>query len=166
MRGAVVLVLTAALFLTLATTFLSAGIDCKSDCTCMKCCVDGSCPDGRWSGTVCGCGEGDPALSQVRNKCGGNDWAPPNGNAESYLTGLGYCKSWYYTSYSDTDFTKRVGAGYCRYQAIISRDKKLITYRDGPEPNSQPVYFCNGNPDLWLPWGCVVDTIDRWHRAC
>ncbi|WP_147299902.1 hypothetical protein [Pyrobaculum aerophilum] len=65
---------------------------------------------------MCGYSEGDPALSQVRNKYGGIAWAPPNGNAESYLTNLGYCKSWYYTRYSDTDFTKKVGKGYCRYQ--------------------------------------------------
>jgi hypothetical protein len=64
------------------------------------------------------------------------------------------------------DFTKKLGSGQCRYQAIRSADNHYITHNDGPEPNPQPAYFCNGNPDLILPWGCVKDTIEEWHEVC
>ncbi len=90
----------------------------------------------------------------------------PNGDARAYLQSLGYCRS-YYGYYSDTDFTKRVdSSGRCRYHAIITPDNRAIVYRDGPEPNSQPAFMCNGNSDLWWPWGCERKTIETWHRAC
>ncbi|MEM4963933.1 MAG: hypothetical protein QXT13_07290 [Pyrobaculum sp.] len=166
MRATYLLLLLIAV--TLFTIMASAGIDCKSDCTCQKCCIDGQCSSGRWSGTVCGCGEGDPQLSPASNKCGGTYYPVPRSysSVDDFMRSLGYCRSWYGGSYSDTDYTKRVGKGYCRYQAIVDPNNFRVIYRDGPEPNPQPAYFCNGNPDLWWPWGCERNTIEEWHRVC
>jgi hypothetical protein len=168
MRAA--LALLAALAALLSAVFALGGIDCSvylGTCTCAQCCTQGTCSSGPWSGTVCGCGTGDPMLPNVRNKCIYlPPWPVPNGDARGYLADLGYCRS-YYGYYSDTDFTKRVdSSGRCRYQAIISSDNRAIVYRDGPEPNPQPTFMCNGNSDLWWPWGCERNTIEAWHRAC
>jgi hypothetical protein len=79
---------------------------------------------------------------------------------------LGYCKSYYNYGYSSYDYTYSINGG-CRYQTIRSADNHWITYRDGPEPNCQPWYCCNGNPDLGWPWAlCVVDTVRYWHDQC
>jgi hypothetical protein len=169
MRAA--LVPLAALAALLAAVLALGGIDCSvylGTCTCAHCCTNGTCSSGPWSGTVCGCGTGDPELPNVDNKCTNlPPWPAPNGNARKWLEDRGYCRSFYGTSYSDTDFTKRAdSSGRCRYQAIITPDNKAIAYRDGPEPNPQPAFACNGNPDLWWPWGCERYTIEEWHRAC
>jgi len=158
----------------LLTVFVTGGIDCGSyieRCTCYWCCTTGTCSSGPWSGTVCGCGSGDPAIPNAPNKCTlgiVGPWKVPNGNARDYLQQLGYCQSWYGSSYSNYDFTKRVdgATGRCRFQAIITYDNTAISLRDGPEPNPQPAYFCNGNVDLVSPVGCVVDTISKWHNTC
>ena len=137
-------------------------------CDCEICCVEGSCPSwfyGDWSGFVCGCIEGDSKLAPAPNKCGGVLWCPILFDAETFLRILGYCNSWYGET-SEYDFTKAINNGKCRYQAIITIDKRCIRFRDDPEPNPQPAFFCNGNPDLWFPWGCVRDAIERWHVRC
>jgi hypothetical protein len=164
-----VLVTLMVLATLLAAAFALGGIDCNDylgTCTCAHCCIQGTCSSGPWSGTVCGCGTGDPALRNVRNKCTDlPPWPVPNGDARLYLRSLGYCRSFY--AYSDTDFTKKVdSSGRCRYHALISSDYRAITYRDGPEPNPQPAFMCNGNSDLWWPLGCERNTIEAWHRAC
>ncbi len=120
------------------------------------CDTTGDCGSGTYSGLQRGCDNGDPSISMSQYY---ND-------AQAYLEGLGYCKSWYGASYSESEFTKKLGGGQCRYQAAKSTDNHYITYNDGPEPNPQPAYFCNGNPDLISPWGCVRDSIEEWHVAC
>ena len=125
--------------------------NCKNPCD-----TTGECSSGTYSGLQRGCDNGDPSVST-------STYYP---DAEAYLEQLGYCHSWIGSSYSSTDFTKRLGSGQCRYQAIRSTDNHYITHNDGPEPNPQPAYFCNGNPDLILPWGCVRNTIEGWHIAC
>lgn len=176
MKHKLLLLLTLLPILALTTiTSVYAGIQCQDlqpgGCSCSVCCIDdGSCPSwfyGDWNGKVCGCGEGDPNLAPVRNHCGGAQLCfESEEKLQEYLESHGYCNSWYGSSYSAYDFTKALSGGKCRYQAIITPDKVCIMYRDGPEPNPQPAYCCNGNPDLWFPWGCVRDTIERWHNKC
>lgn len=120
------------------------------------CDTTGNCGSGTYSGLQRGCDNGDSSISTSQYYS----------DAQAYLEGLGYCKSWYGSSYSDYDFTKKLGSGQCRYQAIRSTDNHYITFKDGPEPNSQPYYFCNGNPDLVSPFGCVKDSIEEWHTTC
>lgn len=121
-----------------------------------QCCTDGDCRSGTYDGQICGCKNGDPKI----------DTSAYHRDARAYLESLGYSRSWMGSSYSRDDYTLALGTGRCRYQAIVKSDNHYVRYIDGPEPNPQPRYCSNGNPDLWNPWSCVRRTIEEWHRKC
>lgn len=123
------------------------------------CCTQGSCPPYRnvWYGSICGCDDGDPNIPLNTNV----------GDAHQYLVARGYCQTYTGAGYSQTDYTKGLPTwNRCRYHAIRTENNLLIIYKDGPEPNPQPAYFCNGNADLTSSWSCVYNTIFQWHAVC
>lgn len=136
----------------------SATLRCDSKISGCKnqCCTTGKCSSGTYSGQICGCKNGDPRISTTSYKA----------DARAYLIGLGYTKSWYGTGYSSNDYTYAIGSGQCRYQAIVSDNNHYVRYKDGPEPNPQPAFCGDGNPDLWNPLSCVRSTIEAWHAKC
>jgi hypothetical protein len=123
---------------------------CKS-----KCCTTGQCGSGTYSGQQCGCKNGDSSVSTT--------WKI---DALKYIEGKGYCNTYTTSGYSIYDYTKKIGSGQCRYQAIVSDDYHYVRYLDGPEPSPQPKLCCNGNPDLLNPIGCIRYTIQAWHTTC
>ena len=125
--------------------------------TCLgRCETQGTCGSGTYNGSQTGCKNGDSRLSTSTYYA----------DARATITDLGYTKSWYGSGYSNNDYTLAHGNPRCRYQVIVSDDNHHLTLNQGPEPNCQPAYCANGNPDLILPFGCVYDTIRAWHNAC
>ena len=139
-----------------STAYASLNCDQLISSCVRQCCIDGECNDGTYSGQVCGCKNGDHRI----------DTSAYHEDARAYLTSLGYSRTWMESSYSNTDYTFALGSGQCRYQAIVSDDNHYVRYKDGPEPNPQPSYFSNGNPDLWNPLNCVRRAIENWHNEC
>ena len=123
------------------------------------CCTQGSCRPYRtvWYGSICGCDDGDPNVELNKDV----------GDAHNYLVSRGYCQTYTGSGYSQYDYTKGLAPwNRCRYHAIRNPNNRMIDYKDGPEPNPQPAYFCNGNADLTISWGCVYNTIYQWHYVC
>lgn len=125
---------------------------CKTACT-----TTGQCGSGEYSGTQTGCKTGDSSVSTSYQS-----------DVDSYLKNTkGYSQTWTGSAYDNYDYTKRVDSdGDCRWQARRTTDNHYVYYRDGPEPNPQPVPFGNNNADLWNPWGCEKNTIQAWHAKC
>ncbi len=121
------------------------------------CYTTGQCTSGEYSGIQVGCDNGDSSVSTSYKV-----------NADSYLRNtMGYSQTWTGSAYDMYDYTKRVDwDGDCRWQARRSDDNHYVRFRDGPEPNPQPVPFGNSNLDLWNPQGCVRNTIYAWHGHC
>jgi hypothetical protein len=155
----------------LAAVLALGGIDCSvylGTCMCAHCCTNGTCSSGPWSGTVCRCGTGDPELPDVDNKCTYlPPWPAPNGNARStWRSAATAGRSTACLTLTPTSPRGRTAAAGADTQAIITPDNKAIVYRDGPEPDPQPAFACNGSPDLWWPWGCERYAVEERHRAC
>jgi len=123
------------------------------------CITQGECPwywYGHYGGQIVGCDNGDSRINI-------NDW---HSDARAYLESLGYTPSLFGYYYSDRDYTDSIN-GHCRWQAIVSADNHYVQFKDGPEPNPQPWFCSDGNPDLGWPWAtCVISTVQHWHDAC
>jgi len=138
---------------------VSATLDCGVYVdSCVRACTStGQCGSGEYSGTQRGCDNGDPSVSTSYKS-----------NVDSYLRNTkGYSHTWIGAAYDEYDYTKRVDSdGDCRWQARRTTNNHYVNFRDGPEPNPQPVPFGNNNADLWNPWGCERYTIEAWHDKC
>jgi len=159
MKKPLVYVLVICLILALSVPFGIAELRCDDfvgSCT-GECTTQGDCASGTYSGDQVGCDNGDSQINTSQY----------HSDAEDYLeSDLDYTHSWRNTAYLPRDFTYSIN-GQCRYQAIISVDNHYVSFKDGPEPNCQPWFCDNGNPDLPWPWHwCVVDSVANWHYGC